>query len=89
MFGSAAQLATITVDTENEIYFVEDNVLYRNVEGAEGYELVTYPAARVAEGGKNAKSYVVKEGTLRIYPYAFYGLNKNALNKVTLPIAFS
>ena len=85
VFGSAAQLATITVDAENEIYFVEDNVLYRNVEGAEGYELVTYPAARVAEGGKNAKSYVVKEGTLRIYPYAFYGLNKNALNKVTLP----
>ena len=86
VFASAAKLATVTVDKDNASYFVEDNVLYRNLASEEGgYELTFYPAARVAEGGKNAKSYTIKEGTLSVYAYAFYGLNKNALNKVTLP----
>lgn len=85
-FASAANLATVVVDAANELYFVEDNVLYRNLVSEEGgYELVLYPAAREAEGTKGAKSYVIKEDTLSILAYAFYGLNKNALNKVTLP----
>jgi hypothetical protein len=85
-FGSAANLATVTVAADNDVFFAEDNVLYRNVndEGTE-YELALYPAARVAAGEKNAKSYEVKEGTTSILAYACYGLNKDALNKVTLP----
>ena len=85
-FASAANLTTVVVDEQNANYFVEDNVLYRNLVSEEGgYELVLYPAAREAEGGKGEKSYVIKEGTLSVLAYAFYGLNKNALNKVTLP----
>ena len=82
-FGSAGKLATITA-AENPMFFVEDNVLYRNVSDGK-YELVLYPAAREAEGNKNAKTYTVKEGTISVLAYAIYGINKDGLDKVVLP----
>ncbi len=82
-FGSAASLATVTVAAENPVFFAENNVLYRNVREGE-YELVLYPAARVAEGAEKAKSYTIKEGTVSVLAYAFYDLNDKALNKVIL-----
>ncbi|MBQ7912890.1 MAG: leucine-rich repeat protein [Clostridia bacterium] len=83
-FGSAANLALVSTAAENLVFFAEDNVLYRKVSDGE-YELVLYPAARVAEGAEKAKTYEVKEGTVSVLAYAFYDLNDNVLHKVTLP----
>ncbi|MBQ8374062.1 MAG: leucine-rich repeat protein [Clostridia bacterium] len=74
-FASADNLTAITIE-ENENYFAEDGVLYRNV--ADAYELAAYPAA------KTAASYTVKEGTVSVLAYAFNGLN-GALEEVELP----
>ena len=83
-FASADNLATITVAADNANFFAEDNVLYRYTNKAEGeYEILCYPAARAVEG--EVKSYSIKEGTVLVQAYAFYGLNKDALDKVVLP----
>ena len=83
-FASADNLATITVAADNTNFFADDNVLYRYINKAEGeYEIVCYPAARVVDG--EVKSYSIKDGTVLVQAYAFYGLNKDALSKVVLP----
>ena len=80
-FANSKNLTTFTV-TNNEQYFVEDGVLYRVLnKDAKEYEAVCYPAAYEAKD----KALAVKSGTLRIDSYAFYGLNKGVLEKVTLP----
>ncbi len=84
-FASADKLSKITV-AQSDYFFVDDGVLYRYVDKAAGkYELVCYPTARVAEGEKGSRAYVALEGTARILGYAFYNLNANVLDKVTLP----
>ncbi len=85
-FASSDKLATVTVNAGNEVFFAEDGVLYRNVnEEKNRYELVSYPTARVEEGEKGARTYAVKEGTVRIQEYAFYAINKGNVDGVVLP----
>ncbi len=89
-FASSDNLATVEVETGSKYFFAEDNVLYRytNEAGTE-FELVYYPTARVEEGNKGERSYTVKEGTVRIMAYAFYGLKADALNAVVLPYSIN
>ncbi len=85
-FASCDKLTKITVLTGSNYFFAEDNVLYRYVDKEAGvFELVCYPTAREAAGEKGSRSYEIKEGTARILGYAFYNLNKDVLDKVTLP----
>ena len=80
-FANSKNLTTFTIDN-NAGYMVENGVLYRVINGAAGeYEVTAYPAALSLEN----KALSIKEGTLRIDSYAFYGLNKGVLEKVTLP----
>ncbi len=89
-FAYAKSLGTVTVSEENEIFFVKDDVLYKNVLTG-GYELLLYPAAKTHDGD----TYTVLEGTIRIDAYAFAGLvsaeesvsetEKSTLSKVILP----
>ncbi len=85
-FASCDKLAEFTVETQSNHFFAEDKVLYRYADKDAGvYELVAYPTALVAEGEKGSRSYEVKAGTARVMGYAFYNLNKDVLNKVSLP----
>ena len=85
-FASSEDVTKIDVAIGNENFFVEDNVLYRYIDkAANEYELCFYPTSRMGEGEKGARAYSVKEGTLSVQAYAFYGLAKDALDKVTLP----
>ncbi|MBQ7949219.1 MAG: leucine-rich repeat protein [Clostridia bacterium] len=80
-FANSRNLNSFTVE-DNTGYIVENNVLYRVIDQAAGeYEVTAYPAALSLEN----KTLTVKTGTLRIDSYAFYGLNKDVLDKVTLP----
>lgn len=72
-----------TVAADNEKYFAENGVVYMNAVNTdedevttEGYQLVLYPIAA------EATEYTVKEGTLRIEEYSFYGAQN--LTKITL-----
>ncbi len=87
-FASTDKLSAVTVEVGNKSFFAEDGVLYRHA-GEEQYELVYYPTARVAAGEKGERSYAVKEGTARIFAYAFYSLNKDAVNAVVLPYSIN
>ena len=80
-FASSKNLTTFIVENPN--YLVENGVLYRVVKnGAENeYEVVCYPAAYAAAD----KTATLKENTLRVDAYAFYGLNEGVLEKVVLP----
>ena len=85
-FASSAALTEIKVDSKNEQFFLEDGVLYRWLNKSAGEcELCFYPATRLGDGEKNARAYSIKEGALSLQAYAFYGLNKDVLNKVVLP----
>ncbi len=89
-FASADKLNAITVDANSKNYFAKNNVLYRYVDKTAGtYELVCYPTALVAEGAKGSRAYVVEEGTKRILGYAFYNLNKDVLDEVSLPYSLN
>ncbi len=85
-FASSDKLKTVAVETGSEYFFVENNVLYRYAnEGKSVYELTFYPAALQGEGEKGSRTYSVKEGTARIFSYAFYELNDDMLSEVVLP----
>ncbi len=84
-FASADKLSAFTV-AQSDYFFVDNGVLYRYVDKEAGkYELVSYPTARTAAGEKGSRSYEVLEGTARVLGYAFYNLNANTLDKVSLP----
>lgn len=84
-FLSSAALKEVGM-ADSEYFFVEEGVLYRYIDKAAGeYELCYYPTAREGTGAAKARAYSVKEGTLSVQAYAFAELNKNVLNKVTLP----
>lgn len=86
VFGSAAKLARVSVAENNTVFFVEENVLYRNVDSEiGGLELVFYPGALEGKTVNNVRTYTIKEGTVNVLAYAFYGLNKNMLKHVVLP----
>jgi len=82
VFADAKSLSEITVENGNPRFFAEAGVLYRytDEQGSE-FALVCYPSARMAKEG----AYEIKEGTVRILAYAFYGLQKQAVSSVVLP----
>ena len=85
-FANAKNFATIAVENGNNTFFVEENVLYRYIDKtAAKYEIVCYPAARAQAAVDGVKSYSIKEGTVIVKAYAFYGLKDGGLNKVVLP----
>ncbi|MBQ8229679.1 MAG: leucine-rich repeat protein [Clostridia bacterium] len=85
-FASSDNLTAFTVASGNNNFFVEDGVLYRYIDKAEGiFELVAYPTAKAADGAKGDREYAVKEGTAAILAYAFYDLNAGMLDGVVLP----
>ncbi|MBQ7369204.1 MAG: leucine-rich repeat protein [Clostridia bacterium] len=74
--------------TENGAFFVDGGVLYRYIdEQKTQFAVLCYPAALVGEvlEGETKKEYKIKEGTVRVEAYAFYGLNKGALDRVIIP----
>ncbi len=82
VFADVKSLSEIEVANGNPRFFAEEGVLYRYTDekGSE-FALVCYPSARMAEKG----AYAIKEGTVRIVAYAFYGLQKQAVSSVVLP----
>lgn len=89
-FRFAYALESISVDADNKTLFTEvkngvnDGVLYSKLTKKDGrinadyyYDLVAYPAA------KTDTEYTVRDYTLRIKKYAFYGAEN--LKSVTLP----
>ncbi len=71
VFAYTASLTTIEVDGANEIFFINDGVLYERLANG-GYELVLYPSGKTVEGQK----YSVLDNTVRIDGYAFAGIGK-------------
>ena len=81
-FARSANLATISVNSANTSFFAENGVLYRYINKEAGeYELVAFPAANASI----KDVYEIKEGTLVVKAYSFYGLNAGCLNAVVLP----
>ncbi len=88
-FASADKLSEITV-ADSDYFFARDNVLYRYADKATGnFEVVCYPTALTATGEKGNRSYEILAGTTRVFGYAFYNLNKEVLDKVTLPYSIN
>ena len=81
-FAQSTKLTTFKV-MDNPNFVVENGVLYRVLQNGNGneYEAVCYPAAYTSEG----KALTLKDNTLRVDAYAFYGLNAGVLEKVILP----
>lgn len=75
-FGALMQCDAITVAEGNAHFFVEDGVLYEILPNG-GYQLACYPS------GKTGATYRIKEGTVRIQPYA--ACYNSYLTSVTLP----
>lgn len=85
-FASSRNLTEITVADENPDYFSVDGVLYHYLDKtANTYEVVCYPSARSSDDG----SYTIVDGTVSVKAYAFYDLNENVLQKVTLPYSIN
>ncbi|MDE5728738.1 MAG: leucine-rich repeat protein [Clostridia bacterium] len=85
-FARSTNLRSFTVDGGNNIFFADDGVLYRNIDGQTGaYELCAYPSAKVIGLVDGMRTYEVKEGTVSVQSYAFALLNNNTVNRVKLP----
>lgn len=94
---TAITFATQTdeIVTTNGTFFVENNVLYRCLDEAKTqFAVMCYPAALPGTtlgdsvqtfNETQKRSYKIKEGTVRVEAYAFYGLQKGALDKIILP----
>lgn len=91
-FSGVRGLRSYAVADGNKNYFTDDGVLYRYIT-ADKYELVSYPTGKTAANDADGVStYTVKEGTVTILAFAFYGVSMNAsgtattqLNTVVLP----
>ncbi len=82
-FAASDNLTAFTMaEGGNDVYFVHDGVLYRNIEnlltGNDTYGLVAYPSA------KPAQSYAVLDNTSRIEAFAFSGM-LGKLKRVDMP----
>lgn len=86
-FARNTRLTAIEVDDENEVYFDDNGVLYRNIDKAAGvFELTQYPAGKGAFTDEdNVRTYTVKEGTVSLLAYAFNGVPSSSVYKVILP----
>lgn len=81
------KITEIKVAAENEKYFDEGGVLYRNIDKANGvYELCAYPAGRVVTAAAGRQSeYKVLEGTVSLMDYAFAYVPLASIHTVILP----
>lgn len=89
-FAYVESLKNLEISEKNEVFFLDNGVLYRNLPSG-GYELISYPLARV----NTSDTFTVLEGTVRIAAYAFVGLERDVeiaeaddeivLTKVVLP----
>ncbi len=88
-FANAANLSTVTVDGGNELFFAENNVLYRVISGDKNggiYEVCLYPAnLRALTSETYPAHYRIKDGTVSVLAQAFEGVNRGYLTTVTLP----
>lgn len=82
-FAACANLTSFVVENEN--FFVDNGALYRKLSTDGEYELAAYPSGLIAAGEAGARSYAIKEGTLRVQAYAFYELKDGAIDSITLP----
>lgn len=84
-----SNISTVRVDVGNDIYFSENNVVYRNIFTStgelNGYELAYYASNRTQTISNSIRQYTVKEGTISVQAYAFAYLNSGILNSVSLP----
>ncbi|MGN0804447.1 MAG: leucine-rich repeat protein [Candidatus Coproplasma sp.] len=70
----------------NKNYFAEDGVLYRYIDKENGvYELISYPYNKTAKSNNVTGTYAVKEGTVAIEKYAFFGVPSSKVDTVILP----
>lgn len=86
---------TDEIVTTNGTFFVENNVLYRYVdEQKTQFAVLCYPAALAGTTSEmpvqpldetQKRFYKIKDGTVRVEAYAFYDLQKGALDHVILP----
>lgn len=86
---------TDEIVTTNGTFFVENNVLYRYLdEQKTRFAVLCYPAALAGTTSEipvqtldetQKRFYKIKEGTVRVEAYAFYALQKGALDHVILP----
>lgn len=89
-FAYIESLKGLEISEKNEVFFLDNGVLYRNLPIG-GYELISYPLARE----NTSDTFTILEGTVRISAYAFVGLERDAevaeaddeiiLTKVILP----
>ncbi len=71
-FAYTSKLESITIAEGNNVFFVNDGVLYRNVANG-GYELILYPATKVIDN----KVYTIIDNTVRVDAYAFAGIGND------------
>ncbi len=89
-FAYIESLKGLEISEKNEVFFLDNGVLYRNLPIG-GYELISYPLARE----NTSDTFTILEGTVRISAYAFVGLERDVkvaeaddeiiLTKVILP----
>ncbi len=85
-FAGSPNLTAFAVEEGTVKFFVEDGVLYRNIEGGNGgYELCAYPSAKRLNLTGGVRSYTVKEGTVNVLDYAFEDIVVGAVDEVRLP----
>ncbi|MDE7379941.1 MAG: leucine-rich repeat protein, partial [Clostridia bacterium] len=85
-FSGVTGLRAFEVEENSENYFAEEGVLYRYIDKVNGvYELISYPLGKIAPAVENVSTYTVKEGTVNIHAFAFYGVTPNSVTKVILP----
>ena len=94
-FASSKDLTAITfIDvngktvTENGSFFVDNGVLYQYLnEEKTKFAVLCYPGALLgaAPDGTTKKQYKIKDGTVRVEAYSFYGLKEGALDAIVIP----
>lgn len=81
-FGASSSLKEFKIEEGNKVFFVNDGVLYRNINDGNKdtglYGLVAYPSEKVSD------VYTVLENTARIEGGAFFGMHAK-INKVVMP----
>ena len=94
-FASSKNLTAITFAdengekvTKNNSFFVENGALYRYLNDEKTqFTILCYPSALlgVAPEGTTKKQYKIKDGTVRVEAYSFYGLKEDALDIIVIP----
>ena len=80
------KLTAVEVADANGIYFDDDGVLYRYIDKNGGvYELMAYPAGKIARTVEGVQTYSVLEGTVSLTDFSFAYVKAASVSKVILP----